>query len=393
MSSGPRVLRILTRPNLGGPTRQAIALWHAHRDLDVDTLLVTGRVDELEDPLSPADHGVPRLDFDAAVRAGPAAAGWVELPELGRGLRVLGDRRAARRLARLIAASRPDAVHTHTSKAGWLGRRAASRCGVPVIVHTFHGHVLRDYFGRVASAALRRLERRLAARTTHLLAVSGSCADELAELGVASRERFRVVPPAVPPVAAVGRADARRRLGIGADDRRVVAVGRFVPVKRLEDFVAAVAGDTGLSGDLFGAGPCAAALRAQAASAAPGRVRVRDADPEIGGLLSAYDALLLPSRREGCPLVAVEAFAAGVPVIGYDVPGVRDVLSGWGHGALVPEAAGPAGLLAALHEVEASAALRADYVGRSRSGLPRFSPAAVARELAGIYANHHSGAN
>ncbi|MCA8952316.1 MAG: glycosyltransferase, partial [Planctomycetes bacterium] len=150
-----RVLRVLTRPNLGGPTRQAIALWHAHRELGVATLLVTGRVDAREDALSPALHGVPKLSFEAARQAGPTAAGWVEIAELGRGFgQPLRDRRARVRLAELVRAFRPDAVHTHTSKAGWLGRRAAFAAAVPVVVHTFHGHVLRDYFGPLLSRFL-----------------------------------------------------------------------------------------------------------------------------------------------------------------------------------------------------------------------------------------------
>ena len=81
-----RVLRILTRPNLGGPTRQAVALWHAHRELGVPTLLVTGRVDATESTLSPADAGVPVLEVATALQRGPDASGWVEVPELGRGL-------------------------------------------------------------------------------------------------------------------------------------------------------------------------------------------------------------------------------------------------------------------------------------------------------------------
>ena len=88
-----RVLRVLTRPNLGGPTRQAIALWHAHRDLSVETLLVTGCVGPEEVELSPADHGVPSSDG--------RGAGWLALPDVRRGVDVFADRRARRLRSRL----------------------------------------------------------------------------------------------------------------------------------------------------------------------------------------------------------------------------------------------------------------------------------------------------
>jgi glycosyltransferase involved in cell wall biosynthesis len=379
-----RVMRILTRPNLGGPTRQAVALWHAHRELGVTTLLATGCVDPTEAELSPADGGVPVLSFDEALARGPATAGWVVVPGLQRGINPLADRRAGKALRALMRAVAPDVVHTHTSKAGWLGRAAARAVGVGRIVHTFHGHVLQDYFGRGLSWLLARLEARLAARTDVLVAVSDSCADELAAAGVAPRQRFVVVPPAVAVPEALPRAAARAELGIAAGERRAVCVGRLVPVKRVDDFVRMVELGPEWAGDIVGDGPLYAAIGAQAAPLA-GRVRRLGACPDIAGLLPAYDALVLPSVREGCPLVAVEAFAAGVPVVGYDVPGVHDALAGWGRGLLVPVAHGPQGLLAALRRLAAEPTLQNDLVAAGRASVGRFAPAAVAAALLAAY--------
>ena len=378
-------MRILTRPNLGGPTRQAIALWHAQRALGLTTLLVTGTVDAIEDELSPADGGVPRLAFDAVLAGHADAGGWLALDDLRRGVAPRRDRRARRALVALMRAWRPDVVHTHTSKAGWLGRRAAGAADVVVVAHTFHGHVLQDYFGGLLSRWLRRQERRLARRTDLLFAVSGSCADELAAFGVAARDRFEVVPPAVPRVEVLPRAAARSQLGIAADERRIVAVGRLVPIKRLGDFVAMIGRDRELHGDIIGDGPQRARLEALAAAAAPGRIRLRGALPTVAAALPAYDAVVLPSVREGCPLIAVEAFAAGVPVIGYDVAGVRDVLGAWGGGLCVAEADGPAGLLAALRRLERQPELRQQCVAAATAGLARFDPAAIAQLLAAHY--------
>lgn len=377
-------MRILTRPNLGGPTRQAIALWHAHRRLGVTTLLVTGSVDGDESVLSPSDCGVPRQDL-AAVLAGVADGGWLEIAELGRGLQPLRDRRAGRALLALIKAWRPDVVHTHTSKAGWLGRRAATAAGLANIAHTFHGHVLRDYFGPLASSWLRRQERRLARSTRWLCAVSPSCAEELADLGVAGRDRIAVVPPAVSLPAPLSRETARERLGIGAAERRAVAVGRLVAVKRLDHFIAMIGMDPTLGGDIHGEGPRRAVLERAIAARAAGRVTLRGSTLAAAALLPAYDALVLPSAREGCPLVAIEAFAAGVPVIGYDVPGVRDALADWGRGVLVPEADGPAGLLAGLRRLEGDRDLRGSCIDGGRRGLGHFDPDEVARQLLALY--------
>lgn len=376
-----RIVRVLTRPNLGGPTRQAIALWHAHRALGVETLLVTGVVGPEEVELSPADHDVP------VVEQGELRAGWLQLSDMRRGIDPLGDRRAKRALRQVLRGFRPDVVHTHTSKAGLLGRKAAWAEGVPVTAHTFHGHVLRDYFGKLPSMVLARLERRLARRTDLLFAISDSCRSELAECGVADRDRMQVIAPAVPMPDALPRAAARERLGIDADEWRVAAVGRLVPIKRLQDFVRAVAAEDQLHGDVVGDGPARDELQQLAAREARGRVHVRGAEPDIARLLPAYDAVVLPSMREGCPLVAIEAFAAGVPVVGYDVPGVRDALTQFGRGVLVSESDGPRGIAQALAKLRSDDTARMQLVRDARAGVARCGPPVVAEGMLSAYRN------
>lgn len=376
-----RVMRVLTRPNVGGPTRQAVALWHAHRAMGARTLLVVGRCAPGESALDLAALGVPPLSSEAV---DGTAEGFVEVPALRRRLHPLHDWQARVALHTLEARFAPQVVHTHTSKAGALLR--GKRSAAVRVVHTYHGHVLRDYYGRLRSALLVHLERRLAARTDAMVAISPSCRDELVALGIAPAARFHVVPPAVEVAAfaAGDRAEARATLGLGSDTFALAFVGRLVPIKRPELFVAAVRAVSDargpVTGLVFGDGPLCADL----APSAGERIRWLGARADLAQLLPACDALVFTSRREGCPLAAIEAFAAGVPVLGLDVPGVRDALATWGRGLLVPEAEGVAGLVGALASLRDDAT-RGYLVTAARSGLSRFTPEAVAAELLRIY--------
>jgi glycosyltransferase involved in cell wall biosynthesis len=381
-----RVLRILTRANMGGPMRQAVNLWHEDSGAGLQTLIAVGScpAQETEMPI----EAIPVLD---AASLTPDSRGVVRVSRLGRASRPWRDVMAVFELRRLIKTFRPDVVHTHTSQAGFFGRRAAFAERVPVIAHTYHGHVLSDYYSRPVSAVFRHLEMRLARRTDALFAVSESCRSELHGLGVGAG-RIEVLPPAVDVAsfARASRAEARAALDLPPGDFAIGMVGRLVPIKRPEWFVQLVAqlgsAMPGVRGFVFGDGPLAGELASQSANGAGGRLELRGATAEVERYLVGLDALVLCSRREGCPLVALEAFAAGVPVIGFDVPGVRDVLGAWGAGLSVPEASGVAGLAAAARRLAQESGLAADLVTRARQGLSRFAPASIAGALRRNYA-------
>lgn len=371
-----RVMRVLTRPNVGGPTLQAVALWHAHAALGVRTLLVVGTCGPEESAIDLAAHGLPRIEL-ADVDEG--STGFVVVPGLSNRWSLFGRGRVVRTLADLARGWRADVVHTHTSTAGWLGRKAAFRAGVRTVVHTFHGLVLRDYFAAPMAWAIARLERRFAARTTRLVAVSESCREELDELGVVARERVTVVPPAVPLPTFLSRHEARHRLSIH-DAFAVATYGRLVPIKRVDHVLSAVAPMAGTKTFVCGGGPLHERLRRQAASS----VTFVGGGEASRAWLPAFDAMVLASRREGFPLAAVEAFAAGVPTVGYDVPGVRDALAD-GRGLLVPERQGPAGLRAALERLRREPELARELATAARALVPRTDPAVVAARLLAIY--------
>ena len=362
-----RVMRVLTRPNLGGPTRQAVALWHAHAALGVRTLLVVGTATD-EPGLDLQAAGVPLLSLEAAHEAGQTAAGFVVVPELGRRHAPWADLAAIHRITDLLRTFSPQVVHTHTTKAGLVGRRAARHAAVPVVAHTFHGHVLRDYFGPVLSALLRVLERRLARQTDLLFAVSATCRDELAALGICAAERIEVVPPAL----ALPTAVAARPLPAGGP---VLGwVGRLAPIKRFPLYLQTLDLLPGWRGLVAGDGEA----RALAAAAARDRIEWLGARSDPTPVYARSHVLLLPSRREGLPLVALEALAHGVPVVGFAVPGVVDVLAAHFPQGLVAEGLGPEGLAAAVRSVHQAPV-------DNRGLAARHDPAAVAQRLLAAY--------
>src|SRR5262245_61159143 len=173
-----RVLRVFSRLNIGGPAVHVILLTAGLAGRGYQTRLVVGQEAPREGNL---------LDLAAA-----KGVSCERLPGLGREIHPWNDARALWNLRRAIRAFRPDVVHTHTAKAGLLGRLAARLERVPVTVHTYHGHVLSGYFGRVKTRAFRALEAWLAGSTSALVTVSESVRQDLAAHGVAAAERIRV---------------------------------------------------------------------------------------------------------------------------------------------------------------------------------------------------------
>lgn len=365
-----RVARILTRPNLGGPTRQAVALWHAHREQGIDTLLLCGTCSPDEPSVDLEAAGIPRLSR-TELEAGQA--GFLHVPGLARRVAPLQDLAAVRRTRHMLDAWRPDVVHTHTSKAGIVGCMAAR---VPV-VHTYHGIVLRDYAGRVGSTLAQRAERWAERHRDAVIAVSASCRDELTSLGLA--RGAQVVPPAV----RIGVPN-RRQGGSSLPGRRSGApalgfVGRLVPIKRPELFVDLASAFPEVDAYVAGAGPLGRAL----SQVAPPNLHFLGTVEEVGEVLAELDLLVLPSRREGFPVVAVEAAAVGVPTLGFTVPGLVDLASYGGVAVLAPAASGFEGLANALRGF-LDAPCRVAGPGAVRL-LADCSPDRVAVQLAGIY--------
>ena len=378
-----RVLRVIARLNMGGPALHVAYLTHGLRERGYDTTLVAGSLARGEDSM---EFVARELGIEAT-----------HLPELRRDIAPIRDLQATLRLAQLIRRLRPDILHTHTAKAGAVGRLAASLVGdarPPIVVHTFHGHVLRGYFGPRLSYGFRLLERWLAKRTDALVAVSPEVRDELVRLGVAPAEKFTVVRVGIELAGRVadidGRAETRRLLGIADESFTVGWVGRMTGVKRTSDVLLAFKRlrERGVDAVLcmIGDGPERGQLERRAHELGiMKRTLFLGYQEQVAPYYAALDAMILPSGNEGTPVSAIEALAAGRPVVATRVGGLPDVVREGEDGFLVSpgdvdELADRLERLAADEELRR----RMGEAGRERV-LPRYSVERLIDDVDALY--------
>ncbi len=379
-----KILRVIARLNMGGPALHVAYLTAGLRERGYDTTLVAGSLARGEDSMA----------FVAEARG----VDVVRIDELGREISPLRDLVATLRLARLIRRERPDILHTHTAKAGTVGRVAALLAGrhrPPIVVHTFHGHVLRGYFGPVRSLVFRLLERWLAGHTTALIAVSPQVRDDLVALRVAPPERFVVIRLGIElgervAGAGDGRVESRRYLGIPPDRFAVGWIGRMTAVKRTDDVLVAFKRlrEDGVEAVLcmVGDGPDRPQLEQRAHELGI----VRDTlflgyQEDVAQFYAAFDALVLPSSIEGTPVSAIEALAAGRPVVATRVGGVPDVVEEGEDGFLV-EPGATEELAERLAQLAADPELRERMgrAGRDRV-LPRYAVPRLVDDVDRLY--------
>jgi len=326
-----RIARVITRLNVGGPAQHAILLTARLDGTRFHTTLITG--------IAGRDEG----DLSSAARARGVEP--VVIPELGRALHPMCDLVSLGKLVRLFRQLRPDIVHTHTAKAGTLGRLAARLAGVPRIVHTFHGHVLEGYFSPAATRVFLGIERALARITDRIITVSPRLRQALLGMGIGQPAQVEVVPLGLDLDrflrAPKGQNDLRLALRIPAGTPLLGIVGRLVPIKDHPTLFQAltlfpdgsgaphllVVGDGERREDLQ-----QLAHRLGLAS----RVHFLGWRIDLEAILSELDMVICCSRNEGTPVALIEAMAAGVPVVSSDVGGVGDLVVHGETGWLVP---------------------------------------------------------
>jgi glycosyltransferase involved in cell wall biosynthesis len=324
---------VIARLNMGGPALHVAYLTKGLEERGYETTLAAGRLGRGEDSMAFVAEGM--------------GVEVVHVPQLHRDISPIYDPVSVTRLVREIRRVRPHILHTHTAKAGAVGRAAALLAGdarPPVIVHTYHGHVLHGYFDPVRTRIFLETERRLARHSTRLVAVSPQVRDDLVGLGVAPTEKFAVIRLGVDlesrVLGADRRAELRRLFGI-PEDRFVVGwIGRMTAIKRVPDVLTAFRRllDRGVEATLclVGDGPDREDAERLASKLDLARNTLflgyqRDVAPYY----SFFDAVVLSSANEGTPVVAIEALAAGRPVVATRVGGVPDVVEDDADGMLV----------------------------------------------------------
>jgi glycosyltransferase involved in cell wall biosynthesis len=337
-----RVLRIITRLNIGGPSIQAITLSERLADRGFQTQLIHGQLGAGE-----GDMGYLLSDRSLAEY----------LPTLRRPVMPASDMAALTSIHRILRRFRPTIVHTHMAKAGTLGRiataiynRTVSRPERARVVHTYHGHVLEGYFSPAKTRLFIGIERLLASKTDRIVAISPHIRDELLhEYRIGRSEQYAVVPlgfdlAAFAAIDDEARQRARAALNIPLASHVVSTVGRLVPIKQhrlfLETARLIAEKDPRALFLIAGDGELRQELEATAAAlGVAGRTRFLGWRRDLATIYGASDVFLLTSRNEGTPVALIESLAAGVPGVSTDVGGVRDVLGAIGLLAAFDDAA------------------------------------------------------
>jgi glycosyltransferase involved in cell wall biosynthesis len=272
----------------------------------------------------------------------------IMVASLGREISPVRDLATLWQLVRLMRRFRPDVVHTHTAKAGFVGRLAAWIARVPVRVHTFHGHVFHGYFRRWKTRLFLWLEWLSARISSRVITISPALADELVETyRICPAEKMVVLPlgldlePLTRPKAPETAHDFRTAHHIPLNRRLVGIIGRLVPIKNVSLFLQAASQIVAERDDVqfvvIGDGDRRPQLEAEAQSLGIAeQVTFTGWVQDVQLPLSALDVLALTSNNEGTPVSIIEAMAAGVPVVATAVGGVPDVLGGGEYGQLVP---------------------------------------------------------
>jgi len=327
-----KVLRIINRFNLGGPTYNAAYLTK-YLPSEYETLLVGGVAERHE---AHSLHIVKSLNIEPII-----------LPEMSRSIHPLNDWKAYFKLRKIIKRFRPDIVHTHASKAGLLGRLAAIHENVPVIVHTFHGHIFHSYFHPLVTKTFLNIEKYLAKRTSAIVAISELQKRELSQVfKVADENKFEVIPLGLDlRKFAEGKKEKRSKFrsqhNLPENYIVIGIVGRLVPIKNhylLIDAIQQIKSKINRSFELMIVGDGSErenlikyvqeknlSYRTNPLGS-PADVYFTSWIKEMDGAYAAMDIVALSSKNEGTPVSLLEAQAAGKFVVSTNVGGVKDIV-------------------------------------------------------------------
>lgn len=308
--------------NVGGPAIQVSGLMRGLPPDIFEQRLVTGYCNDAEsDYLETQD---PELEA-------------VRLAGLGRAIRPLDDAAVLGKVLSEIRRFRPHIVHTHTAKAGAIGRVAVKLSGSRAkVIHTYHGHLLHGYFNAAKTQAVIQTERILSHLSTRLVTVGQSTRDDLLAAGIGRPQQYSVIPPGLRIGELPTKRHARHILGLPESGPTISFIGRVTKIKRPDRFLD-VASRVGRERPdahfvVVGDGELLPELRREAQHTIKS-CHFLGTQSDIETCLAASDAVVLTSDNEGTPISLIEAGMAGLPVVASDVGSVREVVedgvTGW----------------------------------------------------------------
>ena len=331
MKSKKKILRIINRFNLGGPTYNAGLLTKYLSD-EYETILVGGNHEESE---GSSMHIVEHLGLEPVI-----------IPEMQRSVNPKNDRIAYNKIQKIIQDFKPDIVHTHASKAGALGRKAAFSAKIPQIYHTFHGHVFHSYFGSLKTNLYKNIERRLAKKSTNIIAISELQKKELSEIHrICPAEKIKVIPLGFDLTPFYTNTEAKRKefrskWNIKENEIAIGIVGRIVPIKDHVFFIHVierVLEKTSKKIRVFIVGDGEERVNIQAliskkklsysSNSTPALFQFTSWMKNVDEVNAGMDIICLTSKNEGTPVSLIEAQASGNPVVSTNVGGIENVIS------------------------------------------------------------------
>ena len=357
MATQVKVMQIIARMNVGGPAVIVAELMRGLDKSEFEQILVTGFCDENE-----ADY----LDTVAKDIKANRIAG------LGRSISLIADLKAFFGLVSLIRKYKPDVIHTHTAKAGVLGRLASLLAGRGAVrVHTFHGHLLHGYFNGFTTKIVILIEKILAARTSVLIAIGSKVRDDLIAAGIGSKGKYRVFFPGLPAPKLFAKAAAQNVLGISSQTLFITFVGRLTQIKRPDRLldVAKECKQRGLDvrflvageGELFESSK-ERSLKEQL------NLTFFGWRSDVDQIFAASDIAILTSDNEGIPLTLIQAAQASLPIVATSVGSISDIVINESTGYLTPT--NPADMADAIEKLVRDPQLRQmmGEAGKARAG-------------------------
>ena len=328
-----KILRIINRFNIGGPVYNAILL-SAYMPEEYDTLLIGGLPEKNEE--------------NSTYIAEKYGVNPLLISEMQREPNFKNDRKALKKIKEIILAYQPDIVHTHASKAGALGRKAAFDCAVPIVVHTYHGHVFHSYFNWWKTTLFQAIEKRLAKKTTGIIAISELQKNDLAlKYKICKPEKIEIINLGLDlgpfnENKSDNRNKTRTEFGLHDSEIAIAIVGRLAPIKNHDLFLkcASVINEKTSKKVVYfivGGGEEFTSIeeKVNALKAKGIDIRMTSWIKDINTFNAGMDILCLTSKNEGTPVSLIEAQAAGIPFVSTKVGGIKDIVSENNTGYLV----------------------------------------------------------